>query len=417
MAGDDKPAAVAGDGTKPDANDGGSGRRSRRGRRGGGGQRLSASATPKVKFDGSCEGLKGHVYDILDYGQADAFARTTKELAGYAGRTMKEGDDVRLAIQKLAIQTFPKPAVPAAGADKFEELEYGAEVKIYLGRVVQLSSNMRTLYNIIIGQCSESMINKLESTDTFDAISSTSDSIGLLKAIKSMSFNQESQKFSPHALHDAMTLFYTCRQGERTTTEAYLETFNNTTAIVSYCGGALGTARALGNELAKERGIDIDTATPETVKGLRVEAQERYLAVAFILGADKKRFNQLLTEMENDYLKYQTPSAYPQTVTQAYRWLLRYHKERGYTPKHVGSNEIAFNHVESAGADGVLLANRNVSTITCHNCGKKGHYKSDCPELPCVSADQLLTDGLATGEFDSECSPTMALAGGVSESQ
>ena len=97
---------------------------------------------------------------------------------------------------------------------------------------------------------------------------------------------------------------------------------------------------------------------PETVKGLRVEAQERYLAVAFILGADKKRFNQLLTEMENDYLKYQTPSAYPQTVTQAYGWLLRYQKERGDTPKHVGSNEIAFNQVGAAGADGVLLANR-----------------------------------------------------------
>ena len=207
MAGDDKPAAAAVDGNKPDAagtNDAGSGRRSRRGRRGTGSQRQSGNTTTRVKFEGSCEGLKGHVYDILDYGQADAFARTTKELAGYVGRTMKEGDDVRLAVQKLALPTFPKPTVPPATADKFEELEYGAEVKIYLGRMAQLSSNMRTLYNVIMGQCSESMINKLESTETYDAINSTSDSIELLKAIKNVSFNQESQKFSPHAMHDAV---------------------------------------------------------------------------------------------------------------------------------------------------------------------------------------------------------------------
>jgi hypothetical protein len=211
MAGDDKPTEIGADVSKPEpgSSDGGGRNRSCRGRRGANGFKLNALQPPKVKFDGSCEGLKGHVYDMLDYKQADAFTKTTKELAGYVGRTMKEGDDVRLAVQNLKLPTFNKPKQPVGEVDEYSKLEYGTEVKLHLGRVAQLASNMRTLYNIVIGQCSESMVNKLESTDGFDTISSTSDSIGLLVAIKKISYNHETQKFSVHGMHEAMTMF-TC---------------------------------------------------------------------------------------------------------------------------------------------------------------------------------------------------------------
>ena len=82
---------------------------------------------------------------------------------GYVGRTLKEGDDVRLAVQNLALPAINKPTVPPAeSTNKYIEMEWQAEMKIYLGRMALLSSNMRTLFNIIIGQCSESMIYKLE---------------------------------------------------------------------------------------------------------------------------------------------------------------------------------------------------------------------------------------------------------------
>ena len=208
--------------------------------------------------------MKGHVYDVLDHRQADAFAKTTKELAGYAGRTMVEGDDVRLVVENLQLPTLDEPAAPTGAVDDYQKMKWQAQVKIYLSRVAQLESNMRKLYSIIIGQCSESMLNKLESSDEFKAISARSDSIALLKAIKKVSFHHESQKFGPHAMHDAMSMFYTCRQSEHTTTEAYLETFNNTVSVVTYCGGNLGRALELANQMALERDEDInahDTST------------------------------------------------------------------------------------------------------------------------------------------------------------
>ena len=85
MAGDDKPGE-SGDGSKLDAprssesNSSTSGRaRHRRNRRGGGtSSRPTDGTTRLVRFEGKCEGLKGHVYDVLDHKQADAFAKTTK---------------------------------------------------------------------------------------------------------------------------------------------------------------------------------------------------------------------------------------------------------------------------------------------------------------------------------------------------
>ena len=37
------------------------------------------------KFEGKCDGLKGHVYDCSDARQADQYAMTTNEIAEYVG--------------------------------------------------------------------------------------------------------------------------------------------------------------------------------------------------------------------------------------------------------------------------------------------------------------------------------------------
>jgi hypothetical protein len=53
------------------------------------------------KFEGRCEELKGHIYDCSDARQSDIFAKTTKEIAVYVGRTYKYGSDAGLAVEKL----------------------------------------------------------------------------------------------------------------------------------------------------------------------------------------------------------------------------------------------------------------------------------------------------------------------------
>jgi hypothetical protein len=47
--------------------------------------------------------------------------------------------------------------------------------------------------------------------------------------------------------------------------------------------------------------VNRDTATPATMEAAKKYAREQYLACAFLLGADCKRYGKLLENLENDY--------------------------------------------------------------------------------------------------------------------
>ena len=58
------------------------------------------------------------------------------------------------------------------------------------------------------------MIQQLRAIkDSNDNIVRKSDVLGLLNAIKQITFSFESQIFEPHAIHDTMKQFYTYHQG------------------------------------------------------------------------------------------------------------------------------------------------------------------------------------------------------------
>ena len=63
--------------------------------------RKAATGTTAIKFSGKIDDLKGHIYDVGYGHQADAFIKTTEDIAGYAGRTCKQSKDIRAANKKL----------------------------------------------------------------------------------------------------------------------------------------------------------------------------------------------------------------------------------------------------------------------------------------------------------------------------
>ena len=165
--------------------------------------------------------------------------------------------------------------------------------------------------------------------------------------------------------------------------------------------------------LAEERGDDLETMTPAEIKTLKEDAQQRFLATAFLLGADKQRYGKLITETENDYLKTGDPSTFPTTVTQVCSLLT--HNKGLRNNNYAGSNDgVAFAHMSS---DEVTLANagaaRNLDNIRCNTCGQMGHYANRCPnkqgQQPAAPpqaqgqgqiGQQLLMAGVEHGVFD-----------------
>ena len=81
-------------------------------------------------------------------------------------------------------------------------------------------------YSLVLGQCTELIKSKLNTTSNWDIISTYFDLPGLISSIKSVIFKFEDQRYLPLSLHYAKTNFYSFRKHHLSNTE-YLEKFTN----------------------------------------------------------------------------------------------------------------------------------------------------------------------------------------------
>ena len=97
-------------------------------------------APRQPKFEGKCDGLKGHIYDCSDSRQSELFAKTMKEIAEYVGRTFtKYGSDTRLVVETLALTTLAEPNDPPAGATRTQVEIWKEQVKEYVRQSTSLT--------------------------------------------------------------------------------------------------------------------------------------------------------------------------------------------------------------------------------------------------------------------------------------
>jgi hypothetical protein len=249
MAGDNKPAK-AGNGGKPEATREGAGRANRNRNRCGNrhGTMNTASLPKQTQFEGRVEALKGYIYDCSDNRQAEIFTKMTEEISGYVRQEFGSGgDDIRRAVDHLELPIIDKPSRPASTGDEYDKAEWLGKMRMYQTRMSNLEEGMKRLYNVVYGQCSKIMVQKLMAMEDFEKeIIGKSDGLGLLKAIRQIAFNFESQKFKPHAIQDAIKQFYAFCQCKRMTPQAYLKEFMNNVDVVICCSGTIGTSPRLG---------------------------------------------------------------------------------------------------------------------------------------------------------------------------
>jgi hypothetical protein len=246
------------------------------------------------KFEGKCTDLKGHIYDCSDSKQAGKFTKTTKEITEYVGCTYKYGSDTRLAIENLERPILSLPDDPETDATRTETRKWEKEVDEYVRNKAYLEENLKTLYSLVWGQCTNVVQARIEALDEHKDISNRGNSIGLLKVIKALVYNFQSQKYWPLAIHDSMRHFYMIYQDKQAMCEAYLEKFQNCIDILEHCGGTVGQATGLLNMILEENCIDPKTAKLNEIAHDMKSLQEQYLAVAFPLGSDQNWYEKFI---------------------------------------------------------------------------------------------------------------------------
>ena len=91
---------------------------------------------------------------------------------------------------------------------------------------------------------------------------------------------------------------------------------------------------------------------------LKNEAQGQYLAIAYLLGANRAQYRKLIENLENDFLRQNN---YPKTVTAAYNLLTNWKQDPHNVMQVLGpaNDGVLFANADMEGQDdqGVALAN------------------------------------------------------------
>jgi hypothetical protein len=135
-----------------------------------------------IKFEGRCAELKGELYDCSDVRQVDGYTKMTKEITKYVGQVYS--GDAWTAVKSLALLVFTYPSDQATGATETERRKWQKRVDSTVVKDDWFEEDMKKVYSLIWGQCTESLRAKLEAVGGYLLMKTHYDTIDLLKSIK-----------------------------------------------------------------------------------------------------------------------------------------------------------------------------------------------------------------------------------------
>jgi hypothetical protein len=358
------------------------------------------------KFTGKEEGLGDeYVYQYTDGSEAtDQYTTTTEEIIRYASTKYKHGADVERSLADGMMLAITIPTAPATtgdgttgtptGAPETEMVVWKMRVQLTLQRMTLLEANLQSAYALIKGQCSKPILEKVEAQENYGGIHSQRDPMGLLGLIKGVMFNYNSRKDRAVTLIDIIKPSIVSQTRYMSASE-YLEKFRTQLDVLKSAGGDICNHHGMiTDELAKA-----NAATPPTVaenEAARADARNRFEATLFLMRSNQVKYGRLVQELANDYNKGR--DSYPKTLTEAYEMMLHDVRDQDLKPHKQGNPGMAFNTVGSDGPTGVPATNTQLNPrpdITCHKCGKNGHFSGKCREVTHATGTTLtvVTEG------------------------
>ena len=102
----------------------------------------------------------------MEYKKADMYIQTTNKFADPVGHNYTNGADTHKAILKMEIPVFALPQPLAEGANSSEKRNWEKEIDGIIKHEEILESNMKMLFSLVWGQCSDSVHAKTEHKQT-----------------------------------------------------------------------------------------------------------------------------------------------------------------------------------------------------------------------------------------------------------
>jgi hypothetical protein len=175
----------------------------------------------------------------------------------------------------------------------------------------------------------------------------------------------------------------------------YLKDFQTRVQVLEHYGAVLGADGPHQDSVMDKVKTDSDfILTDKEYDALAVAtARKKIIGIGFLRRADRKRYDGLWIELENQFTRGQ--DHYPNDLTGVYNLLINYKvpssRHQGGRREHTSTDEVSGlsflqNSAAVPGTNGVTHA-----SIKCYNCQGQGHYASVCPVEDEVTMVQVET--------------------------
>jgi len=349
------------------------------------------TTTNKKEFVSTNPGIETLTFDVGHAKSAAKYQQSLEGLALHIQSTYTNGSSIAKSIRDLELVVIDVDDYPTApdgsGPDQRQIHLWQQTVNVQVKEQRVLAENVKKAYALVMGQCSPTLTSKIKGSDKFAAASQDSDVVKLLKIIRGYCCNITDHQQSTVALESAKHRVSTFYQGAEMTTTEYVEYFTALVGVVETFGGSYGREPGLVKaELIEAGVVDEDKPTSAELEAAYATCREQYLACMLLRGADNGRYHQLKDDLSNNMSLGK--DNYPKTMVETTRLLNEYKVPP--RAQRVRENQEGVAFVQ----EGKVV---DVKNVTCYHCQKKGHFRSDCPELQVAGVD----DGVQNFAIDS----------------
>ena len=342
----------------------------------------SENVTKKVNYDAFCEKLGIYVMNELKNG--DAIVEVTKT------------HDADIMADFAA---YDKPKDLDSSITSTVEIEiHKEEIKEYVKDLKQIKSNLKKIYSLIYGNCTESVQTMIKADSEYEVKSKVFDYAWLFEKVKAIVSGLDTKVNLRVSLHDVIFNFILLKQQAHESNDGYLTRFKSMIQTLKIAGGkhVLVSPTLLGKTIAAANNAEINAE------------KEKFMAVCFILRSDESRYKSLLDGLKRSANLGR--DEYPATLTEAFDLLVResgeYDSVRQSGNRYRGgggrggrggrgrqsyifaqqgrggrgnpTNECTYSRTNDDGSNEIIAGSdgNTHENITCFGCNFRGHYRT-----------------------------------------
>ncbi len=166
-----------------------------------------------------------------------------------------------------------------------------------------LKKSRGKVYSLLLGQCTQVLVDKMKQDITWVMVSALFDPILLFKLIEKFVLKQWDNQHKTTILIAEQLSTSSFRQDDQVPNATYYDQFTTRVEVACQAGVCYYTPDLLDTKCVELSCSEYETLMPAKQKNVRDVVEQEYLAYLFINNSNQKLHSQLKKDVANNYLK------------------------------------------------------------------------------------------------------------------